>query len=391
MAQLDTGIMGAAALHGSDGVPADCGAVESNFFRISAAPIAAVDGGDNGVHNGAETNQTLSAAQAALVSPPSTINEFVDTPNVLKVSYFIRDAASGLEFGSDAVHIADFNDAPMMSNQEIIIAGTNDPYSFLFPDLDGGSPADLFIGASRGKFDSVLRANDGLGVLTVINDWSVAAARNVSTDWVITLPGQYTMLDLVRYTEGGADGTDCVSFAAAEADADLTGAADACDQRDIPVVLSAANNSSAGTGVWDREEQTFTSPEGGLVISPEVGIGPADTLLPNEVNVIEWTAGSNAPVMDSVYAHQFDVSALGADFGWASLSVSSDTSKSNLGQAVYDFAASDAADAPRWDAVVNEAVPVVGFVAWERSFPEDPSANYGRIVDHSYNTSVSPP
>jgi hypothetical protein len=29
-------------------------------------------------------------------------------------------------------------------------------------------------------------------------------------------------------------------------------------------------------------------------------------------------------------------------------------------------------------------VPMVGFVAWERSFPENPDGNYGRAVKHSF-------
>jgi hypothetical protein len=371
-----TNPMNGSALHDSDGVPADCAGAESNFFRIDTAPAAPVQG-VKGVYSTGVTVQTVPAGADG-------INRFLDTPNVLKVSYFIRDGASGLEFGSDAVHIQDFGNIPFMTNQEQIVLGADDPYSFLFPDLDGGSPRE----DPRGRYDRIIRATDGLGADTVINDWSVASARNVSTDWVITLPGQYLMVDLARYTENLADDTvQCVSFAAAEADTDLTGADDACDQRDIPVILSATNSVSARTGVWDREEQTFSSPDGGLVISPEVGAGPGNTLLPNEVNVIEWTAGSNAPVMDSVYAHQFDVSALGSDFGWASLAVSSDTGKTDVGPAVYNFGASIAADAPRLNSVSNP-VPMVGFVAWERSFPSDPSANYGRIVDHSYNTST---
>ncbi|MEM8660485.1 MAG: hypothetical protein AAGF35_06325, partial [Pseudomonadota bacterium] len=29
-------------------------------------------------------------------------------------------------------------------------------------------------------------------------------------------------------------------------------------------------------------------------------------------------------------------------------------------------------------------VPVIGFVEWQRSFPSNPDANYGRLIDHSF-------
>lgn len=360
-----------AALHAA-GVPADCAAVESNFFRVSTtAPAvpAAITTNPKGVYSSSQTAQTLTAEQAAVAV--DNINTFVDTPNVLKVSYFVRDANTGTEVGNAAVAMHDFSAAPMMTNQEIIILGSPDAYSFLFPDLDGGSPVD----SPRGSYNGVIRASDGLGALSVVNDWSIAADKNVSTDWVLTMPGQYLMLDLTRYTLGGADGTDCPTLA--ESALLVAPANVECDARDIPVVLDASN------GVWDREEGTFIPSEGGLVISPEVGSSPLDTLLPYEVNVVEWTAGSNEPVLGSMYASQFNVASLGADFGWANLSVSSSPVKST---SIYDFTAS-APGAPVFIPATG-AVPVVGFVAWERSFPADPTASYGRIVEHSYNTSV---
>ncbi|MEH6581988.1 MAG: hypothetical protein V7754_08635 [Halioglobus sp.] len=382
----------AAAKHGTDGIPANCAGAETNFFRVAtAAPVvpAALPDGIGGVIGGDsagsekgvyDSNLTM---QRIIANTLSISNTFVDTPNVLKVSYFIRDAASGLEFGSDAVHIADFSADAMMTNQEQIAVGAApDYFSFLFPDLDGGSPVGTLTGPARGKYDSIIRQTTDLGGRSVINDWSVAAERNVSTDWVVTMPGQYLMLDLQKYTSPLITGVPiaCLSQAAIDAQPVASIPADiACDQRDIPVVLA----SGAPGGVWDREEQTFTSPEGGLVISPDVGIGPGATTLPYEVNVIEWTNGENLPVLDSAYFKEFDVAALGADFGWAELSVSSDPLKATdslgYGHAVFDFTTG-------LFTPVTTPVPVVGFVAWERSFPEDPSANYGRIVDHSYGS-----
>ena len=34
-------------------------------------------------------------------------------------------------------------------------------------------------------------------------------------------------------------------------------------------------------------------------------------------------------------------------------------------------------------------VPMLGFVAWERSFPENPDGNYGRAVGHHFDTTSS--
>ena len=39
--------------------------------------------------------------------------------------------------------------------------------------------------------------------------------------------------------------------------------------------------------------------------------------------------------------------------------------------------------------VASGNVPVVGFVAWERSFPQNPDGNYGRLIDHSFIQSTA--
>ena len=70
---------------------------------------------------------------------------------------------------------------------------------FDYPDLNGGSPLDPDISAfTRNKYVD-LRAI--LGAEELINDWSKntveALGATVDTDWVVTIPGQYVMLDLV--------------------------------------------------------------------------------------------------------------------------------------------------------------------------------------------------
>lgn len=367
------------AEHGSDGVPADCVAVESNFFRVATtAPVAFDSEGPNGILSSSLSAQVCTDAIAGEIygfgyagcaneGDAVLENNYESAGNALKVSFFVRDAASGLEFGSNAVHLSDFSDVAMMSNQEPVVIGEADAYGYLFPDMDGGSPVDT----PRGRFEDV-RAS--LGVEAIVNDWSVAAARNVSTDWVVTLPGQYTMLDLAQYTSSLFDeDEECLTQEEAAA-ADPVERA--CDSRDLPVEVTI--------DFWDREEQETTPSQGGLVISPALTLTPDTTLLPYEVNIIEWTAGESSPVLGSANSQVFDVSALGAEFGWASLSVKSYALKT---QGVFNFRTAST-DLVPFTELTNEAVPIVGFVAWERSFPEDPSANYGRMIDHSYQTSA---
>ena len=31
-------------------------------------------------------------------------------------------------------------------------------------------------------------------------------------------------------------------------------------------------------------------------------------------------------------------------------------------------------------------IPIIGFAAWERSFPTNPDASYGRAIDHSFTS-----
>ena len=60
--------------------------------------------------------------------------------------------------------------------------------------------------------------------------------------------------------------------------------------------------------------------DGDLVISPAPPGTRNDLIFPTEVNVVQWTDGSQAPVLPSDYATTVDPSVLG-EFGWASLSV----------------------------------------------------------------------
>jgi hypothetical protein len=356
------------------GVPRNCSAVASNFFANG------VTGSVEGVVDNANTVGTHvpnSSTDVQLVDD----DEYTDADNVLKVSYFMRDAASGIEFGGDAVHIANFSDSgqAFMTNQETGLF-SGDVEGFDYPDLDGGPVAAVNL---RGKFNE-LRAFDVLGVLEVLNDWSIASARNVSTDWVVTMPGQYTMVDTyVWLTSGLGAGCGTIDNPSTAVDETIP----ECDFRDLPV--------QADLTLWDREEAGIVPESGDLVISPAPP-GTTNTLIfPNEVNVVEWTDGVNTPVLGSDYQITVDASVLG-DFGWAELAVSSLNANGNS-VCSFDSTSGNRGtfESPAWDTdsasdrssvcgSATGAVPVVGFVAWERSFPQNPDGNYGRLIDHSF-------
>jgi hypothetical protein len=374
-----------AALHGSDGIPRNCTAVAQNFFSVFGD--AGFPGLGNttfiGNHGNATTVQKWDCDNNPQTPDTNCVSTYLDSDNVLAVSYFVRDAASGLEFGNQAVHIADFASGPMMSNQELGIF-SGDPTGFDYPDLNGGLPFAGQRSTDGGTFDQLRSA---MGVSSVLNDWSINPLLSVRTDWVVTFPGQYAMLDQPLYFLQLANLVDCGGLNTATP-GDLGDLYPECDFRDLPVRATFV-------GLFDREEQVIEPEDGELVISPSLAPEAATTLLRHEVNVIEWTDGSGGdPVLDSEYAISVDVSALGSPYGWAELTVS----EANVNpQRICEFDLNPAATTVitpagpvpygNCDAPDNAGIPMVGFVAWERTFPDDPSANYGRIIEHSWTQS----
>ena len=381
--QDETYPIAVSAKHGTDGVPASCTFVRDNFFANGVATsVRGVVDGETSVQRvpvGTEGATTLA------------LNEYDAPDNALKVSYFVRDASSGREFGNSATHIANFLIDPSITNQQFGLF-SGDLLGFDYPDLNGGVGAGL----DRDRFKEL---RDVLGGASVINDWSANADLNVGTDWVITFPGQYTMLDLPHYfasllTAGTDDAIPCNAGAPIPANTfDSTGSVDsddfsvagACDHRDIPAV--------ATFDVYDREEQQRSQPDGELVVSPALPGQVVQTLLPFEVNVVQWGA---EPVLGSENS-DIVVAVPDSPFGWAELNVTSSNSKV---QAVCEASANSANFniGEGLDAIVGavvaygcdstdvnaDEIPKIGFVAWERSFPANPDSNYGRIVEHSY-------
>jgi hypothetical protein len=206
-----------------------------------------------------------------------------------------------------------------------------------------------------------------LGADKVLNDWSYNSTTGASTDWVITLPGQYAMIDF--YALG----------------AFLTGNPTATwDFREMPVV--------ATFNLVDREENEGIP--GGLGFSPSPA--PDAALLPNEVNVITWGPGSVPPVLDSANAIPVDPSTAGieAATGWAYLNVVGTPKRANIltGQGpVVPFSVCDHAFGAPYStpaaqpcvSVQGTPVPMIGFTAWERTF-DTPEQNYGRLIPHSF-------
>jgi hypothetical protein len=323
------------AKHDADGMPADCDAVRDNFFNVAIE-------GDKGVTSPATTDDGSTAS--ATNDPVST---YEASPDSLKVSYFIKSDETGVEFGDNAVHVAGFLDVPAITNQQTGIF-SEDPTGFDYPDLNGGVPTDP---ASRGRFNELRSI---LGADELINDWSANSAGDftVDTDWVITYPGQYTMLDLpVFFATLG----DCVR------PADNDGVDDVdCDYRDIPMTATIT--------VYDREEQEIVVESGELVVSPQPPVDVVTLELPYEVNVIQW---GESPVLNAPVAITGLETPPGSNFGWASLVTEPADDDLQVCDVVTGCAAAEGSAA------------VVGFVAWQRAFASLPAANYGRIVEHS--------
>lgn len=330
-----------AALHDSNGVPEDCDEVRENFF------VAAVVAGDQTEISGVDGTST-----------------YVQTDDVLKVSYFVRDDGTGIEFGNNAIHFEGFLDAPAMTHQQYGLenyaqaTSINAPNDALigwdFPDVRGGG-----FNSTRTSFT---RVRQQLGANSVLNDWSYNPATGASTDWVITFPGQYAMVDYYQLVEFEATNDSDIIW----------------DYREIPVLATFE--------VFDREEQSAIP--GGLNFSPSPA--PDTTTLEYEVNVVEWGGQS---VLDSNWVTPVNPAEAGitAPYGWANLVVVG-RSGPDLGQLVGLNGWCDVAAGP---SVLNECtmiatsgpVPMVGFAAWERTFSEDSDRNYGRIVEHSFTTS----
>ena len=373
--------------------PFDCAAVRSNFFADGRAPSAAV-AGKRGVLSNNQTFQPGVASASNTTVRNGGTNTYTNSGNVLKVSYFIRDNTTGIEFGDNAVHIADFLGLPSITNQEYGI-GSGDLNGFDFPDLGGtglpnGAAADT---VARDRFN-LLRQAHVLGAKRIINEWSANPANGVQMGWVVTLPGQYTMLRRPQYL--GSLGTDrawvsTVSSAGSPlqnpqcprtASGTGTSRVDACDFRDLPLKLSYA--------AYNREEFKGQEATGTLVVSPQAPSARAETYLPKVANVIGFGGHSVLGQADA------DVTVnLGQPFGWVDAELESQANpKVCQWDPTQDSTSPSAAAANLTLDCATDATgraPVIGFAAWSRQVAANPQASYGRIVEHSYGPAPGAP
>ncbi|PLW70411.1 hypothetical protein [Pseudohalioglobus lutimaris] len=367
----ETSAVAVAAKHDATGVPADCTGVRDNFFK------GGVSATTRGVVNSALTVQRALQADGSRVP---TDNDWEEAVNSLKVSYFIKSDETGVEFGDNAVHVENYFDGPAMTNQQLGVFD-GDLCGFDHPDLNGGSPDPTCAagpGATVGLYDSLRTV---LGAQTLINDWSANSSGDftVDTDWVVTIPGQYLMVDLPFFQVGLDTGIDVCTRTGTVIDGNTI---PACDFRDIPMTASFT--------VYDREEQGIIVEEGDLVVSPQPPSEIPVDVLDKEVNVLQWGTAPvlNAPAFIEVPKPD------GARFGWTSLAATSspDTRVCEyVPGTVNPIGAVFGYDIPAMTcAPVTSPAPMVGFVAWQRAFADLPAANYGRIVRHSRTQSVTP-
>ena len=380
--------------------PRNCEAVQSNFYADGQARVTSAAGvittpGRQGVGGNWWTYQPGIASSSNPTIRTGGNNRYRDSGNVLKVSYFVRDNGSGIEFGDNAAHISNFLTMASITNQERGLI-TGDLNGFDFPDLDGtGLPR--FGAAStiqRGRFN-LMRNRSILGVTSIINEWSTNPANGVEMDWVVTLPGQYTMLKLPQYRASlGSDGAWVPTVSSAGSPVQnpgcprrpipanpVTGAAavPACDYRDQPLELEYT--------AYNREEFKGDAATGTLVVSPQPPSVIATTYLPKEVNVITFGGKSVLGVSDA------NVTAdLGQPFGWVKAQLKQRSGNDprvcewdRTQDAVFRPSASQPPLTMNCVAVTSgTGVPVIGFAAWSRKVARNPNASYGRIVEHSY-------
>jgi hypothetical protein len=350
--------------------------------------------------------------------------------NALKVSFMLTDSDGGLEAGDNAVMVEGFADGAMMTNQQPLSFGTNgaldyDPLNFELPNLAYGSYASTqadraaaqaaitgFAQTDGSMWDNLA---DALDADSIMNDWAAfeTADGTVNADWVVTLPGQYVMVDPIceiynTYTQASSTAAlaACATAGATYAAAATGGA----DRNQLPLTIATTNDGltlveGSNMNMWDREELALAGedsdpedPDPELGFSPGGSSGdPADpqvtVIMPNEVNVVDFGAEDAASALVSDLKLTVTPPE-GSDRGWARLDITPNPAQDPM---IWGPAATadDADITPAagawgtWTAVDDaDDVAVVGFAVWQRSFAAQ-AGNYGRMVEHSTITSTS--
>ena len=362
--------------------PLDCEAVRSNFFADGTSIS------DPGVKDSSTTWQKAQSESTNATIKDGGASNYIDSGDVLKVSYFIRDNATGIEFGDNAVHITGFLNGASITNQQHSVA-VGDLNGLDFPDLNGGVP-NMTARTARGGFNR-LRSTMSLGAASVLNEWSANPANGVEMDWVVTLPGQYTMLNFPQYVASLSSSRAWVSTV------DSTGSpivnancprvttttgtttVNECDSRDVPVQMDIK--------AYNREAFMGQAPSGTLVPGPQPPVASIKTYLPKVANVVTFGGNSVLGQTDANVSRN-----LGQPFGWVSASLTSQTNPKVCDWDGTQDANSSNQSGTRGANLKNSMMctsaegmaPVIGFAAWSRKVAANPNASYGRIVEHSY-------
>ncbi len=420
-----------------DGVPLSCDLVRENFYRVASGDV--LDEAVRGTHTSNVTSTGFCTGLAAPLTAvcsgfgPGTLGGVDQNTtafgnsddNALKVSYFITDSDGGLEIGDNAVHITGFSDSPMLTNQELLNFGTTgelayDPLNFELPNMAYGAwPSQTTarnsgLGASSATITngSMLDgARDAMDADNIINDWASFSTDDgtVATDWVVTLPGQYTMNNPI------CDVYDAYALAGDTCTYGATGAissAAALDEDELPLTLASTTTSNPLSGtsnlsIFDREE-ALQNPEDPTV-ETDLGFSPGGSAgtptgtfeLLREVNVITFNEASvlgSAALQDEENGLRFDVTVPDADRGWADLAIEIDQAGMRWDVACEMTDDGDVIDPNSATCVASDGygtfvavgdpdnTAVIGFAAWERNFA-DQAGNYGRMVEHSTQSS----
>lgn len=426
----------------SDGVPLSCDIVRQNFYRVAVDDVddmsvrgthtssSVSSGACTSVNNIVLPGTTSTAVVTAYCSGGVAQNESVmidSDDNALKVSFMLTDSDGGLEAGDNAVMVEGFADAPMMTNQQPLSFGLDgilkfDPLNFELPNLAFGSYTSSDVLRQNAAAASITDGSmmvglmDALDADSIMNDWAAfdTADGTVNADWVVTLPGQYVMVNPI--CEAYAAYAESAATAVADCNTATTVGrlgATANDRNQLPLLVATTNDglslvAGSNMNLWDREEEPLlgedTPPD---VVDPELGFSPGGNAgdppgdpitveLPYEVNVIDFGA------VDAPSALVSDLKLTvtppeGYDRGWGRLDIEPDDGN-GAGIATWrlqgavddgDILAGYGATGFTGSAALNDDdVAVVGFAVWQRSFAAQ-AGNYGRMVEHSTITSTS--
>ena len=422
------------AEHTEAGVPFSCDIVRQNFYRVAADDVG--DASVRGVHtSGLVSSGVCTGVNTSIIGDVTALGvcalgtaqnltalENADD-DAFKVSFMLTDPAGGLEAGDNAVMVSGFSSAPMMTNQQPLSFGTDntldyDPLNFELPNLAYGAGTSSVAARQAGSDASILDGSmrndlaDDLDADSIANDWAAfdTDTGTVNADWVVTLPGQYVMVDPIcelynTYSEAtNPAATACAAYLSAGDN----------DQNQLPLLVASNVDGGAlitgsNLNLWNREELPLTGeetppeiPEDELGFSPGGTSGDPDdpdvnVLLPNEVNVIAFgSADADSAVMSNV---KLTVTPPSEDRGWGRLDIES----TNDMPMIWNVGVADAAGAVDGGnlvpgvtgatgafGAVGDATDtaVVGFAVWQRTFA-DQAGNYGRMIEHSTITSGS--